>query len=193
MSDTQAIVNGSDDWPSELPLNWGWLLALGLTMLALGGIGVGFAFYLTLAGVLAFAVLALLGGVLQLWHALTANEARWSGRVVHALIALAYLVLGGLLIWDPVSGSISLTLLLAAFLAVLGVSRLVYAWQCRRRGWRWRLALAGGLVDLVLVGIILYAWPAAAFWVIGLFIAVEMIINGWLLTFVALAARQAAR
>ena len=193
MDDTQTSFHEIHGLQSELPLKWGWLLALGLTMIALGAIGLGFAFYLTLAGVLAFAVLALVGGSLQLLHALSAKEARWSGRVFHTLVALAYLILGGLLTWDPVSGSISLTLVLGAFLAVLGVSRLVYAWQCRRRGWRWKLGLAGGLVDLLLAGIVLYAWPATAFWVIGLFIAVELIINGWLLSVVALAARQVAR
>lgn len=174
----------------ELPVRWGWLLMLGLVMVVFGTLGIGFAFYLTLAGVIMFGVLALVAGAFQLWHGVALQEAEWSGRALHLFVALMYLALGGLLVWNPVSGAISLTLVLAGFLIAIGVSRLAYAWKCRRRRWRWMLSLAGGLIDLLLAGMIIYGWPGTAFWVIGLFMAIEMIVNGWLLTGVALSVRR---
>ncbi|SDX17775.1 HdeD family acid-resistance protein [Nitrosomonas communis] len=174
----------------ELPVSWGWLLALGIALLIFGILGVAMQFYLTLASVILFGALALVSGCFQLWHGLATKEVKWSGRALHLLVALIYIVFGGLLVWDPVSGTLSLTLILAGFLIAIGLSRISYAWNCRKRGWKWQLTLVGGLIDLLLAGMIIYGWPETAFWVIGLFVAIEMIINGWLLIAMAMAARN---
>jgi uncharacterized membrane protein HdeD (DUF308 family) len=176
----------------EFPINWGWLLVLGVSMLILGIMGVGFAFYLTLASVVMFGALTVGLGVLQLWHGIATKDVKWSGRALHLIVALLYALFGGLLLWDPIRGSIGLTLLLAAFLIAIGVSRIFYTWKCRRNGWKWKLMLAGGLIDLILAGAILYGWPGTAFWVIGLFAAIEMMVNGWLLIAIAVAGRKLA-
>ncbi len=174
----------------ELPISWGWFLALGVGMVAFGMLGVGFAFYLTLASVLMFGIFAVVSGVLQLGHGIASKEDIWSGKALHLLIALIYILFGGMLLWDPLSGSISLTLVLAIFLIGIGISRISYAWKCRSRGWKWKLMLAGGGINLLLAGLILYGWPGTAFWIIGLFVAIEMMINGWLLIAIALAKRK---
>ena len=129
----------------ELPIKWGWLLGVGIALVVSGTLGIALAFYLTLASVIFFGALALVTGGFQLWHGLTTQESSWSGRAVHLLVALAYLVLGGLLLWDPLGGSISLTLVLTVFLFALGMFRLTYAWRCWHRGWRWGLMLLGAV------------------------------------------------
>jgi uncharacterized membrane protein HdeD (DUF308 family) len=174
----------------ELPVKWGWLLALGVLFILGGTFGIMSAFLLTIVSVILFGALALAAGIAQLWHGIVGDAAGWSGRAAHLLVAVAYLLVGGLLLWDPVSGSVSLTLVLAAFLVAIGLTRLYYAWQCRSRGWRWRLVGLGGLIDLVLAGLILYGWPGTGLWVIGLFVAIEMIVSGWILVAVAFAARR---
>ncbi|WP_172592448.1 HdeD family acid-resistance protein [Nitrosomonas supralitoralis] len=177
----------------ELPINWDWFLALGVGMVILGILGVGFAFYLTLASVLMFGILAVVSGVLQLGHGVASKEDNWSGKALHLLIALIYILFGGMLLWDPFSGSISLTLVLTVFLTGIGFSRIFYAWKCWNRGWKWKLMLVGGGIDLLLAGMILYGWPGTVFWVIGLFVAMEMMINGWLLIAIALTKRKSTR
>jgi uncharacterized membrane protein HdeD (DUF308 family) len=57
------------------------------------------------------------------------------------------------------------------------------------QGWGW--ALVGGIVTVVLGLIILTRWPLDALWVIGFFLAIELIVNGWSLVFIAVAARTA--
>ena len=177
----------------EFPFKWGWLLALGIVMIILGSLGLVFSFAFTLASVIVFGALALAAGLLQLWHGIAAREVSWGGRGLHLLVALAYLLLGGLLLWDPLSGSLSLTLLLAAFLLVIGGFRVYYAWQWRRRGWRWKLATGLGVLDVVLAVLILVGWPSTGLWVIGLFLAIELLLNGFLLSSLALTVRGMQR
>lgn len=175
----------------ELPVKWGWLLALGIAMIAFGIAGLFFTFALTMASVIVFGALVLAAGLLQLWHGFAAREESWGGRGLHLLVAVIYLIFSGLLLWDPLSGSLSLTLLLAAFLLVIGVFRLYYAWQWQRRGWRWKLAAFTGLVNVALAVLIILGWPATGLWVIGLFLAIEILFNGTLLTSLALTVRSA--
>jgi uncharacterized membrane protein HdeD (DUF308 family) len=174
---------------AELPIRWGWLLALGIALIVLGTAGLAFSVVLTIASVIAFGAMALFAGFLQLWHGLSTGATGWSGRGMHLLVGAAYVLFGGLLLWNPVSGSVGLTLMLAAFLLAIGVSRLFYAWRCRRQGWRWRFAGFAGFLDLLLAGMILYGWPATGLWVIGMFLAIEMIFTGSLLASVAWVAR----
>ncbi len=178
---------------SELPLKWGWLLLLGLGLVLAGTAGLFLSYYLTLASVILFGALALVAGMFLLWYGVSQKAGNWSGRALQLLVAVAYLLLGGLLLWDPVGGSLSLTLVLAAFLFALGVSRLIYAWKCRRRGWRWGWMFVGGLLNLLLGGLIVVGFPSSAFWVIGLFVAIEMLVSGWLLIGIALAVRVVSK
>jgi len=178
---------------AELPIKWGWLLALGIGLVVGGAVGLALSSSLTLASVLVFGALALVAGAFQLWYGVTWKVRNWSGRALHLMVAIAYLALGSLLLWDPVSGTFSLTLVLAAFLIAIGVSRLIYAWKCQRRGWRWRVGFLAGLIDLILSGLIVYGWPGTAFWVIGLFVAIEMMLSGWMLVGIALAVRAASK
>lgn len=177
----------------QFPLKWGWLLALGIAMIVFGGAGLLYTFALTVASVIVFGALALVAGLLQLWHGFAAGEETWGGRGLHLLVAVAYLLLGGLLLWDPLSGSLSLTLLLAAFLLVIGLFRVYFAWQWQRRGWRWRLAAFMGGLDILLALLIIAGWPATGLWVIGLFLAIELLFNGILLTSLAVTVRSLQR
>ena len=53
----------------ELKKNWGWLLAFGILSIVLGTIGLGMTFGLTLASVLFFGVMLIIGGVVQSFDA----------------------------------------------------------------------------------------------------------------------------
>jgi uncharacterized membrane protein HdeD (DUF308 family) len=180
----QAAVFG------ELKKNWGWLLAFGILSIVLGTIGLGMTFGLTLASVLFFGVLLIVGGAVQLVDAFKCKG--WKGTLWHVLIALLYVAGGILIVADPVLASATLTLVLAGILIAVGAARLVMAFQLRpAAGWYW--ALISGLVSALLGAMILAKWPVSGLWVIGLFVAIELIFNGWSYVFVALAARRAGQ
>lgn len=174
-----------------LKKNWGWLLALGIASILLGTIGLYTTFALTLVTVLFFGALILAGGVLQLVQAFSCKG--WKSVLGHVMIALLYVAAGLLIIADPVLASGVLTLALAGILIAVGLIRIAMGVQHRKAvaGWYW--ALLSGIVSILLGSMIVLQWPVSGLWVIGLFVAIELILNGWSYVFVALAARKAAK
>jgi uncharacterized membrane protein HdeD (DUF308 family) len=73
-------------------------------------------------------------------------------------------------------------------IVIVGAIRLVHVFQCR--GWKGRIwPLLGGVAGVTLGGMIATRWPASSFFLIGLFIAIELIANGRTIVMVVLAAR----
>jgi uncharacterized membrane protein HdeD (DUF308 family) len=182
--DAQQAVFG------ELSKNWGWLMVLGIVFIFLGTIGLGMTFALTLASVFLFGILFLLGGVLQIVEAFKCKG--WKGILWHVVIAVLYIIAGGIVIGNPLGASIMLTLAFAGILIGAGLVRIIMAVQLRgSANWIW--PLIGGIASIILGGIFVAGWPISGLWVIGLFIAIEMIIHGWSYIFVALAAKAAGK
>ena len=65
-SDMTANPIGGLDHFGDLSKRWGWLLALGIVFIVLGLIGIGMAFALTIASLIVFGVLLLIGGAVQI-------------------------------------------------------------------------------------------------------------------------------
>ena len=174
----------------ELKNKWGWLLALGVLLIALGTLGLWMSFAMTLATVVLFGALLTVGGVFQLINAFQLKG--WKSVLWHVLIALLYIAAGSVIFTDPVLVSLGLTMALAWILIAVGLLRILMAFQLRpASGWLW--PLVSGLISIMLGAMILVQWPASGFWIIGLFVAIEVIVNGWSSVFVALAARKATQ
>jgi uncharacterized membrane protein HdeD (DUF308 family) len=172
-----------------LKRKWGWLLALGILLIVLGTLGLWMSFAMTLATVMMFGALLTFGGVFQLLNAFQLKG--WKSVLWHVLIALLYIAAGIVIFTDPVFASLGLTMALAWILIAVGLLRILMAFQLRPvSGWVW--PLVSGLISILLGAMILAQWPTSGFWVIGLFVAIEMVVNGWSSVFVALAARKAA-
>lgn len=172
----------------ELKRNWGWLLALGILFLLLGIAGLGMTFSMTVASVMFFGVLLLIGGIAQLIEAFKTKG--WKGIVWQLLIGGLYVVAGVVTIQNPVDASLALTLMLSWIIIGIGILRIILAIQHRAtKGWGW--SLAGGIVTLLLGLMILARWPVSGLWAIGLFVSIELIVNGWSTIFLALAAKNA--
>jgi uncharacterized membrane protein HdeD (DUF308 family) len=172
----------------DLKKNWGWLLALGIILLILGFIGLGMEIALTVASILFLGVLLLIAAVAQIIHAFKGKG--WKSIGLHILNAILYGVAGVVIIIDPLIASIVFTLALGFIILVVGIARIVMAFHIKgMKGWGW--PLIGGIISIILGLLIIGQWPVSGLWVIGLFVAIEMIVSGWSYIFVALAARQA--
>jgi uncharacterized membrane protein HdeD (DUF308 family) len=171
----------------ELIHNWGWLLAQGILLVVLGTIGLGLTFWLTLATVFIFGVLLLIGGGVQIFQAFKCRG--WQSVLWHVLIAILYVLAGLLIMGEPLLASTFFTLLLAGALMGIGLVRLIMAFQFRGfKNWFW--PLIGGFAAIILGFMILARWPVSGLWVIGLFVAIEMIFSGWTYIIIALGARE---
>jgi len=98
-----------------------------------------------------------------------------------------------LIVKDPVLASGVFTLVLAGILIAVGVIRIAMGIQHRKAAIGWYWSVLSGIVSILLGGMIVLQWPVSGLWVIGLFVAIELILNGWSHVFVALAARKAGR
>ncbi len=172
----------------DLKKNWGWILALGILLLILGTIGLCMTLFLTLASVLSFGVLLLVGGGAQIVHAFKAKG--WKSIVLSVLIAILYILSGIMVIGNPVAASAVLTLMLAGAIIGIGVLRIVMGFQLRGfKNWIW--PLLSGIIAILMGVVIILQWPISGFWVIGLFVAIEMIMNGWATIAIAFTAKNA--
>ena len=172
----------------ELKANWGWLMAVGILFIVLGVIGLGMTTALTLASVLIFGVFMFIGGVVQLVDAFKCSG--WKSVMWHVIIALLYISSGILIFNRPLLASTTLTAMLAFAIVAIGVFRIVIAIQMQGeqgRGW----LFFAGIISVLLGILILARWPESSLWIIGLFIAIEMISHGWSYVMLAIAAKNA--
>ncbi len=176
---------------SAIHEHWVLFLIEGIVLLILGAVAILVPLIATLAFTIIIGWVLLISGVVGLITTFWARHAPgfwWS--LVSAIIGiLAGLVL---LAW-PVTGALSLTLVLIAFFIVEGVASIMYAIDHRRQlsgSWGWMLF--SGIIDVILAGIILAGLPETAVWALGLLVGVYMLFGGGALIAMALAARQPA-
>jgi uncharacterized membrane protein HdeD (DUF308 family) len=171
---------------ANLKRNWAWYMALGALLLILGSIAIGASLAATLLAVEFLGWLMVFAGGAEAIHAFWRKD--WGGFFVDLLGGVLYLVVGVLLVVNPQAGAEALTLMIAAFLSVSGAFRVVAALAGRPPHWGW--LLVNGVLGVLLGGLIWGQWPLSGTWVIGLFVGIEMIFNGWSLVMLALAARN---
>jgi uncharacterized membrane protein HdeD (DUF308 family) len=170
-----------------LSRNWGWLLALGILMIILGVIAMAAPVVATIAVQFLLGWLLVISGIAEGIHAFMAQG--WRGFLFELLSAVLYLGVGIVLLVAPLEGALALTFVLAVFLLVEGIFKIITALRVRdHRGWGW--LLASGIVSVIL-GVLIWAqWPASGLWVIGLLVAIQLLFTGWSLVMLALLARS---
>ena len=172
---------------SELRRNWGWFLILGIVLIVLGTIALGSALLMTIASVFFFGWILIIGGVLEAFHAFW-REKKWGGFLLDLLTGILYVVVGWMMVTNPQESALLLTLIIAMFLVFEGVFRIAAALTARYPHWGW--VLFNGVISLILGIMIWRQWPYSGLWVIGLFVGIEMLLNGWSLVMLSLASRK---
>ena len=130
----------------ELHDKWGWLLALGISFILLGTIGLGMTFALTMVSMVFFGFLMLFGGAFQLVQSLRCRG--WKSIILHVLVAIAYLIGGIIIIANPLLASEIITMMIAAIFMAVGIMRITMAFQLKVvKGW-W-FSLVSGLLSLI--------------------------------------------
>ena len=173
---------GDDLIFNSLHRNRKWYLAFGILLIIFSLILLVALPLATLSAVFIFGVLMMIGGVL---HIIAAFKIFQGGfRWFWALFGLLYLLAGYFAFTTPVQTAIVLTNVLAIILVIAGGIRIVNAFMFRlSSGWGW--ILFSGILTL-LTGIMILQTPDAPFWVLGLFLAIDILFQG--INYLALAS-----
>jgi uncharacterized membrane protein HdeD (DUF308 family) len=174
---------------NSLRAHWKFFLIEGIVLLILGAIAVCVPPVATVTVEILIGWLILLSGVLGL---VMTFQTRGSPGFGWSLLSAAVGIAAGvvLLLW-PLSGVLTLTVILTAFLTVEGVVSIMYALAHRRESSsRWQMMLLSGIVDLILAGLILAGLPGTAAWAIGLIVGINLLFGGVALAAIALQARS---
>jgi uncharacterized membrane protein HdeD (DUF308 family) len=120
------------------------------------------------------AVILASAGASKVFYAI---QTRSEGFIWKLLLGILYIGTGVMLFVYPLTGVLSLTLLLGSFLLTEGVFESVLAFQIRPRpNWGW--VLADGIITLLLGGLVWFEWPFDAPWLIGILVGVSVLSTG---------------
>ena len=141
---------------------------------------------LTILGIVAIAVPALSTVVIETWIAVILVSAGASklvyslqtrsqgGFIWKVLLSILYFATGVMLFFYPLTGVLTLTLLLGSFLLTEGVFELMLAFRLRpQQNWEW--VLGNGIITLLLGAAIWFQWPFDARWLIGTVIGASVL------------------
>ena len=171
--------------------HWVLFLIEGIVLVVLGLLAIIIPPIATIAVTIFLGWLFLISGVVGLVTTFWARHAPgfwWS--LLSAVLAIAAGIV--LLAW-PVSGAVSLTLLLIVFFTIEGVVTIMYALEHKKDlSGRWGWMLTSGIIDLILAAIILAGLPGTAAWALGLLVGINMLFGGTALIAMAMHARSDA-
>jgi uncharacterized membrane protein HdeD (DUF308 family) len=174
---------------NSLHAHWRLFLTEGIVLFILGLLAIVVPPIATIAVEVLVGWLLLMSGIVGLIATLRMRSAPGFGwSLFSAVVGIAAGIV--LLRW-PLSGALSLTLILTVFLVLEGVASILFALEHKRElSGRWGAMLVSGVVDLLLAGIIFAGLPGTAAWAIGLLIGINLVFGGSALIAMALHARN---
>lgn len=185
----EAVPGLTGERKALLHEHWRLFLIEGIILVVLGTAAILVPALASLVVAIFLGWVFLVGGFVGLVATLAGRRAPgfWWALVSAVLTIIA----GGFLAFWPVGGTISLTLVLTAFLIADGILMILFGLDHRRAlSQQWGYFLANGILDLVLAGIIVWALPESAFWALGLIVGIDLIFGGYSLVAMAITARR---
>ena len=176
------------DIENKVRANWGWLMFMGIILTILGFVGLYMTGMLTLASMFYIGIMLLVAGILMLIDAFRAEG--WKAKIWAILLALIYAFSGCVMIVNPAASAIWFTLFIAVFLLASGVARIIIGFTVRKEVGSWAWTVFGGVISIILAVLIYNAWPISGLWVVGMYVAIEMILQGASMISIAIAAKR---
>jgi len=189
MSSVQNTTDMQDAIREAVHEHWKFLLFQGGVMVVLGIAAIVAPVAATVAVDYYIGALFVISGIVGLVAMFSVhNVAAFFWALLTAALSL---VVGVLLLWRPVEGAASLTIVLTAFLIAEGIFQTAGSFSYRDvlpGAWGWMLA--SGIADLLLAAVIVLSWPVSAVWTLGLIVGINLITSGWALISTALVGRN---
>ena len=169
-----------------------WFIIYGVLLALLGVIAILLPGLATLAIELTLGWLLVLGGAFGLIAVISSGRSA-PGFWWNLITAIICILAGLSLLIRPLSGVLTLTIILAAYLLASGVAQIIQAFQYRKEipsAWTWMLI--SGVVNLALGLIIVLGLPGTAIWVLGLLVGINLVMTGIAIVAAAVCVRRMA-
>jgi uncharacterized membrane protein HdeD (DUF308 family) len=159
-------------------------LWVGILLIIAGICGVALPAVMSAVTVAFVAGLILIAGAIWGWHSMQ-HATGWSDWLKPILL----LVVGGLMIYQPWTGIASIALLIVAYLALDAIASFSLARGGNgKHNHSWMIL--NGVVDILLVILFLWGWPESSLWMVGMFIGISLVFDGWALVMIGWSLRQ---
>ncbi len=161
--------------PSGAAIHWGWLVALGVVLAAIGVLAIWRARTATLVYVVFLGALLIVAAI-AVFVAAFSLTGYWTAFFIHVLWAVLLAIIGVVLVARPVTSAEALTLVIAFYLIVTGIIGIGFALFSHIQG-EW-LSIFDGVISIALGALLLSGWPITGLWAIGLFVGIDLILRG---------------
>ncbi|HWK35591.1 HdeD family acid-resistance protein [Sphingomonas sp.] len=166
---------------------WGWIMLYGVVSVVLGLLAFAWPFAATLAATFVISCFFIAAGLVSIAAGVFAPG--HEGRLYAIAFGILSLVVGVFMAARPISGAVSLTLLVEFWLMVRGVMEIGFGIRFRRH----RMAMITlGVIDVLLALYILAMLPLAAMTLPGFILGLSFLFGGAVAIMQALAHRRGA-
>jgi uncharacterized membrane protein HdeD (DUF308 family) len=152
----------------------------------LGSIALTSVFWATMVSIILFGTLLVAAGSATVLHSLLIAD--WKGFFVELIAGILSSVVGWMIIMNPILGATTLTIVLGVYFTVSGLIKISGGLLNNLEHWGW--LLFNGIASSALGLMILAQWPAASLWVLGMFLAIDLMVSGWTAIMLSLAVRR---
>ena len=174
-------------WLDEAKKNSGFLIFLGILTVIFGIVAIGSPLITGVAVAVFVGFLLLASGVAQIIHAFKSKQ--WGTGFWGTVIGVLGVAAGLLMVFRPLVGLVTMTMLLAIYFLVDGISEIIAAFRIKPdQGWGW--VLFNGIIAVLLGFMIWRQWPVSGAWAIGLLVGIHILITGWSMIILGTGARR---
>ena len=185
---TTAPTDGVAEIAAAWRYAWGLMIGVGLLLALLGLAAIIYPAVATATVNILAGVFLIIAGVLGFGFAFGARDA--GGVILWLVVALLAIVVGIVFLSAPDIGTVTLTVLLAVWFIISGLTKIVAAFEQRGRTGAGLVAL-NGVVSLILGALIAAELPDAADWAIGLLLGIMFLVDGVSMIVLGWMARRA--
>jgi len=159
----------------------------GIALVVLGIVCIAAPFVAGAFTTMMIAVSMIAAGGVIIFGALQADS--WGIGIFASLMGVATALAGAYMLAHPVLGLVTITLALAIYFFVDGISQIIGGFRARPAdGWVW--FLTGGIISMALGYMIYSDWPFSGAWLIGTLVGIRLLFGG--MTMMMIGGTQAA-
>lgn len=164
-----------------------WFILIGVVLVILGALALSYQFIATVFSVYYIAALLAFAGISQIIQAFKTKGP--GNTVLWGIMGVFYLVTGIITLYNPVTVSSAITLIIAFLFVISGIIQAMGAIYNRTLP-RWGWLLFSGIITLLLGLLILGGWPGNSLWLLAMFLGIDLVLQGWAYINIGFALRS---